>query len=131
MIEINNPTNVVSFVTSTVLGSERGEIVILGTDASVTMIVTKTLATDAHAALTATDAIIVEDVYDDMGAIKTQDPATRFTASYIGFDNNNDGYNTVMLVKKGTQDYLKVNMRSMIRDDMLTALDTIQNIVGA
>ena len=131
MIEINNPTNVVYFITSEVLGSERGEIVILGTDASVTMIVSKTLAGTAETDLTGLDAIIVEDIIDDQGALKVADPSTRFTASFIGFDNNNDGYNTTMLVKKGTTDYLKVNMRSNIRDDMLNAFTQIAAIVGA
>jgi hypothetical protein len=128
MIEINQPVNIVSFITSTLVGSERGEIVILGKDKSVTMVVTKTLATSAYTDLNTLNAINEEDPVDDQGAQKTADPSTRFTASYIGFDNSNDMYNTVMVVKKGTQDFLKVNLRSMIREDMLNALDKIQNI---
>jgi hypothetical protein len=129
MIEINNPKNIIAMEISDTLGSEFGEIQILGKDKSASVRVSKTLATSALADLSGLDPIIEEDPIDDQGAQSLADiEDVYFTASHIGFDNSDDEYNTVMLCKKNGRNFLKVNLRSNSREDMVTALTVISSI---
>lgn len=130
MLEINEPTNIIAMEISNITGSAFGEIQILGKDHSASVRVSKTLAASAYTSLNGMDALIPEDIPLDQGYQDLADiEDVYFTASYIGFDNSNDEYNTVALFKKGGRNFLKVNLRSNSRADMLAALDKIQNII--
>lgn len=128
MVLIKNPTNItykgLSKSTTFPDGDGKGEIVILGTDSSITIIVTDNIVDEAQTQLTALDPIEdqILDPLEDLGPLTVKDPGERFSASYIAFDNNNDGWNTTMVVKKGLNDFLIVNMKSKIREDLSNAL---------
>lgn len=126
MIELNQPKNVVAMVIST--SPAWGEIQILGLDRSVSVRMSKALATSALSDLSGM-TITEEDPVDDEGALDLADLETHyFTASYAGFDLSDDQYNIVMLLKKSGRNFLKVNLRSKAKEDMETALTTISSI---
>jgi hypothetical protein len=130
VLEINEPTNIIAMEISNITGSAYGEIQILGKDKSASIRVSKTLAGTAYTSLNGLDALIPEDIPLDQGPVGVSDiEEVYFTASYIAFDNSDDDYNTIALFKKGGRNFLKVNLRSLSRADMLAALDKIQNIV--
>lgn len=124
MIEVNNPVNVFYYIKSTTT-PHQAELVILGTDNSINISINSdTLSASALADLTGLDAIVVQEDPDDQGPIKTA-PIQHFTASYIGFDNDDDLFKTTMLLQRAGRNYAKVTMRSKIRTDILNAITAI------